>query len=412
MDRSICSTPPNTPASSLSPASSHSSSSGGDQEPIEQGQPSGFFLGTSVVRPHADAPNDRSMVQDDSRYAQESGEAPFAVVLCDRTSTVVPATASTSQSRKRKQPEAGEVDAQAAMQAAANKITISEAPEGDLISQLVSENKKARLSATPEFLYSEFDVFIAGGPFPNLSFFEKMGLTIDNRLLESTQKIMAREYGEYRLAACPYVVAGGGHTAYLVAAKDVPTYLNISGLWLRLRRAVDTGQVVEAMQARDQFKEYLNDPQTLHMSRPESVKFKEEKSEQFVEPEALEQLFGAQLDYFIRTHADDQQRPRVGFTLLNLQDSLPAMVNSLVTIAPVCLESGEDAQVFHQVGTTRLVIRDKNPGRIQTAICHLSELISRLLAQDYEQAKVSQQALQDYQGVFQMESMLAALEEI
>lgn len=411
MDRSICSTPPNTPASSLSSASSHSSSGGGDQEPIEQGQPSGFFLGTSV-RPHADAPTDSSMVQDNSRYAQESGEAPYAVVLRDRTSTVVPATASsTSQFRKRKRPEAGEGDTQATMQAA-NKVTVSEAPEGDLISQLVLENKKARLSATPELPYSEFDAFITGGPFPNLSFFEKMGLPIDNRLLESSQRIMAREYGEYRLAACPYVVAGGGHTAHLVAAKDIPTYLNISGLWLRLRRAVDTGQEVEAMQARDQFKEYLNDPQTLHMSRSESVKFKEEKFEQFIEPEALEQLIGAQLDYFIRTHADDQQRPRVGFTLLNLQDSLPAMMNSLVTIAPVCLEAGEDAQVFHQVGKTRLMIRDKNPGRIQTAICHLSELISRLLAQDYEQAKVSQQALQDYQSVFQMESMLAALEEI
>lgn len=411
MDRSICSTPPNTPASSLSPASSHSSSGGGDQEPIEQGQPSGLFLGTSV-RPHADASTDRSMVQDDSRYAQESGEAPFAVVLRDRPATVIPATASTSQSRKRKPPEACEDDAQATMQAAAGKVTISEAPEGDLISQLVSENKKARLSATPELPYSEFDAFITGGPFPNLSLFEKMGLTIDNRLLESSQKIMAREYGEYRLAACPYVVAGGGHTSHLVAAKDIPTYLNISGLWLRLRRAVDTGQEAEAIQARDQFKEYLNDPQTLQMSGPESVKFKEEKNEQFIEPEALKQLFETQLDYFIRTHDDDQQRPRVGFTLLNLQDSLPAMMNSLVTIAPVCLEAGEDAQVFYQVGNTRLMIRDKDPGRIQTAICHLSELISRLLAQDYEQAKVSQQALQDYQSVFKMESMLAALKEI
>lgn len=253
---------------------------------------------------------------------------------------------------------------------------------------------------------SQLDRFLDGGPFPELSKKEKDEIRKERLAFSSMVRKNESKFGEYHLAGFPYLPISTKHTTYLVPTDDIKTYLVIAGHYKDLRFAIDFEDKERAIEARDKLMVSLNDPHCLKMSVAEAARFQAESAANFIAPEVVEKILDSKLDYFIEALADENKRPNVIFTLLTLQDKLndaKKEVDECIEYPSVWDDEDDSLRLSIQVGNSRLIIQNESAQKAKQALCHMQDMISHLLQQDYDQAKNSQQSIKLKQENFHVE---------
>lgn len=395
----------------INPTSRPPSPVGGERGSEEQGTANGKLVGMTVQ--HA-SPQVGPLVATKGQQALAAVE-PAAVPLLERTSVAPVNGSSTSASElaqpstvrriKREFAQHDEFESASnqgitrsiAAQAGTSIASVSKVADDDPITeQFKSSIKRAKLTPPQATQPSEFDGFITGGAFPTLSESEKAEFSQQTRVfLELVHKLRS-DFAEYHLAAFPFVPIGTQHLTYLVPAENLGKYHRIARLWLKLRQAVSKGDCREATKARDQLTAYILDPQGLKKSAVEVKQFREAYVSNFADPGVFERILDAKLDYFIEAQDDEQKRQRVGFTLLYISDNLRPAIYRLADMNRLPdkeWHEGNNPRLIFQAGNSRLTIQDENPAKTREAAGHLLQMVSYLLVQNYDQAKVSQQFL-------------------
>lgn len=398
----------------INPTSRPPSPVGGEQGSVEQGTANGRLVGMTVQHTCSQI---RPLVATKSQQALTTVE-PAAVPLLERASVAPVNDSSTSASElaqpstvrriKREFAQHDEFESASnqgitrsiAVQAGTSIARVSKVADDDPITeQFKSSIKRARLTPPLATQPSEFDGFITGGAFPTLSKTEKAEFSQQTRVfLELVHKLRS-DFAEYRLAAFPFVPIGTQHLIHLVTAKNLDKYHRVARLWLRLRQAVSKGDCREATRARDQLAAYVQDPQGLKKSALQVKQFREAYESNFADPGVFERILDVKLDYFIEAQDDEQKRQRVGFTLLYISDNLRPAINRLADMDRLPNKEwheGNNPRLIFQAGNSRLTIQDENPAKTREAAGHLLQMVSYLLVQSYDQAKVSQQSLLHY----------------
>ncbi len=306
-------------------------------------------------------------------------------------------------------------------QAGSSRVHLATVADDDPLSKYcksaVEEAKRSSTTEVPDTKPTEFDNFITGGPFPNLSDCEKSELEFGNLSFKNVVQPAYDIYGEYHIAACPFVPIGTKHLVHLVPADDLESYRRIAQLWVQMQEATLAGDSDGATQTRDQLTAYINDPRGYKMKPLEAIRFQSDSIAKFIEVEVLEKILDTELDYFSKAHADpmrrNMRRKKVGFTLLYLRDKIRPSLNQLTNM---CLLPSQDWNednnpvVFFQVENKRLTLQGKNPIDTREIAKHMMHLITHLLEQDYVQARISQQYLLEHRDAFNLGDMMAALE--
>ena len=277
----------------------------------------------------------------------------------------------------------------------------------------IEEAKRSSTTELPDTRPTEFDNFITGGPFPNLSDSEKSELDFGNLSFKNTVQPAHDIYGEYHIAACPFVPIGTKHLVHLVPADDLESYRRITQLWVQMQEATLAGDNDGATLARDQLTAYINDPRGYKMRPLEAIRFQSDSIAKFIEVEVLEKILDTELDYFSEAHADPVRRQKVGFTLLYLRDKIRPSLKRLTNMCLLPSQEWNEANnpiLFFQAENKRLTLQGKNPIETREIAKHMMHLITHLLEQDYDQAKISQQYLLEHRDSFNLGDMMTALE--
>ena len=302
-------------------------------------------------------------------------------------------------------------------QARSSRVHFATVADDDPLSKYcksaIEEAKRSSTTEVPDTKPTEFDNFITGGPFPNLSDCEKSELDFGTLSFRNTVQPAHDIYGEYHIAACPFVPIGTKHLVHLVPADDLESYRRIAQLWVQMQEATLAGDSDGATQTRDQLTAYINDPRGYKMEPLDAIRFQSDSIAKFIELEVLEKILDTELDYFSDAHADPVRRKKVGFTLLYLRDKIRPSLNQLTNM---CLLPSQEWNVdnnpilFFQVENKRLTFQGKNPIDTREIVKHMMHLITHLLEQDYVRAQISQQYLLEHRDAFNLGDMMTALE--
>ena len=302
-------------------------------------------------------------------------------------------------------------------QAGSSRVHFATVADDDPLSKYrksaVDEAKRSSTTEVPDTKPTEFDNFITGGAFPNLSDSEKSELEFGNLSFKNLVQPAYDIYGEFHIAACPFVPIGTKPLVHLVPADDLESYRRIAQLWVQMQEATLAGDSDGATQTRDQLTAYINDPRGYKMKPLEVIRFQSESIAKFIEVEVLEKILGTELDYFSDAHADPMRRKKVGFTLLHLRDKIRPSLNQLTNMCLLPSHEWNDDNnpvVFFQAENKRLTLQGKNPIDTREIAKHMMHLITHLLEQDYAQAKISQQYLLEHRNAFNLGDMMTALE--
>ena len=405
----------------------------GEQTPMEQSQEaaSGTSGGMTVQSTQAQVASLITPVSERTfQIVMPSAQLPSSQSLLTRTRIIPVGEPSTSTgvthpptSRKRRLDRAHDsnkpqkTSVSVGTQAGSSRVYFATVADDDPLSKYcksaVEEAKRSSTTEVPETKPTEFDNFITGGPFPNLSDCEKSELEFGNLSFKNVVQPAYDIYGEYHMAACPFVPIGTKHLVHLVPADDLESYRRIAQLWVQMQEATLAGDSDGATQTRDQLTAYINDPRGYKMEPLDAIRFQSDSIAKFIDLEVLEKILDTELDYFSDAHADPVRRKRVGFTLLYLRDKLRP---SLKQLTNMCLLPSQEWNVdnnpilFFQVENKRLTFQGKNPIDTREIVKHMMHLITHLLEQDYVRAQISQQYLLDHRDAFNLEDMMTALE--